>query len=162
MLRDAEERDLATMRRWRNHPQVRAASLTTHEIGESEHARWWAAMCDDPTTRVLVYHHGDTAAGVVTFFGLGSGSGYWGFYLDIDGLSEKLLAAWFGLEREAIGHAFGPLGLTTLRGEVLAGNEAVMRLHHRFGFVEVGRRRQAVGGVRREVVTIQLTRKDQA
>jgi hypothetical protein len=40
-LRRAEPADVERMRQWRNHPQVRSASLTTHEIGAAEHERWW-------------------------------------------------------------------------------------------------------------------------
>jgi hypothetical protein len=99
---------------------------------------------------------------VVSFSGLtpGGRSADWAFYLDLAGLerSGELLAAWIGLEREAIEHAFGPLGLTTLRGEVLACNEPVRRLHRRFGFVEVADYRLELAGLRREVVAVELTR----
>ena len=54
--------------RWRNHPQVRAASLTRHEIGTEEHAAWWKAALVDPARRVLVYERRDVPSGVVTFF----------------------------------------------------------------------------------------------
>ncbi|GGO74279.1 GNAT family N-acetyltransferase [Nonomuraea cavernae] len=166
MLRPVGDHDLPVMLRWRNHPRVRAASFTTHEIGEAEHARWWAAVKDDPARRVLVYEHDGAAAGVVTFSGLRPGSrcADWGFYLDLDGLerSGALLRAWIGLERAVVGHAFGPLGLTTLRGEVLAGNEAVRRLHRRFGFAETGRHTRHVDGAPVDVVAIQLTREEDA
>lgn len=159
VLRPARDDDLAAMLRWRNHPKVRATSFTTHVIGPGEHARWWEAVRSDPSTRVFVYEHGGTPAGVATYSGMLGGSGSWGYYLDLDGLgtSGALLAAWIGLERAAVEHAFGPLGLTTLRGEVLADNEPVRRLHRRFGFTEVMRYRRRVDGVPREVVVVQLT-----
>nr|WP_311132410.1 GNAT family N-acetyltransferase [Nonomuraea gerenzanensis] len=146
------------MRRWRNHPRVRAASFTTHEISEAEHLRWWAAVSADPGRRVLMYDHHGLAAGVVTYSDLTAESATWGFYLDLDTLERRgdLLPAWIGLERAAVGHAFGPLGLSTLRGEVLDGNEPVMRLHRRFGFAEVSRRRQLVDGVPRDAVTFEI------
>ncbi|MEV0201275.1 GNAT family N-acetyltransferase [Nonomuraea sp. NPDC050691] len=162
MLRQAQDDDLPAMLRWRNHPKVRAASFTTHVIGEDEHARWWAGVRDDPARRVLVYEHGGTASGVVTFSGLTPERpiASWGFYLDLDGLerSGELLAAWFGIERAAIHHAFGPLGLTTLRGEVLAGNQPVRLLHSRFGFKETGGYRRVLDGATVDVVTIEFTR----
>ncbi|KAB8198078.1 GNAT family N-acetyltransferase [Nonomuraea phyllanthi] len=155
--------DLPLMRRWRNHPRVRAASFDPHEIGEEEHARWWEATRADTRKQVLIYDHEGVAAGVVSYSGLSSEGGSWGFYLDLDGLepSGALLPAWIGLERAAIEHAFGPLGLTTLRGEVLACNEPVRRLHRRFGFVEVGAYVRDVDGVPRDVVAIRL-RKEQS
>ncbi|SDH87544.1 GNAT family N-acetyltransferase [Nonomuraea jiangxiensis] len=163
MLRSVQDDDLPVMRRWRNHPRVRAASFTTHEIAEDEHARWWAAIRADADRLVLIYDHEGAAAGVVTYSGLCTGTATWGFYLDHDGLegSGRLLRAWIGLERAAIEHAFGPLGVTALRGMVLAENEPVRLLHRRFGFVEVGTYQREVDGVPRDVVAIQL-RKGQA
>lgn len=163
MLRAAREDDLPAMRHWRNHPRVRATSFTTHEITPDEHARWWAATRADTSRRVLIYQHEGAAAGVVTYTGIAGGAAHWGYYLDLDGLERQglLLPAWIGLERAAIQHAFGPLGLTTLRGEVLAGNEPVLRLHRRFGFAEVGSYRREIDGVPRDVVTIEL-RKEHA
>jgi UDP-4-amino-4,6-dideoxy-N-acetyl-beta-L-altrosamine N-acetyltransferase len=158
MLRGVRDDDLPAMRRWRNHPRVRAASFTTHEIGAAEHARWWAAVRADPTRRVLVYDHEGAAAGVVAYTDLSHESASWGFYLDLDGLerSGAVLRAWTGLERAAIDHAFGPLGLTVLRGEVLADNEPVRSLHRRFGFAEIRTYRRDVDGVARDVVTVEL------
>ncbi|MFG1707177.1 GNAT family N-acetyltransferase [Nonomuraea sp. M3C6] len=163
MLRDVRDDDLPVMRRWRNHPRVRASSFTTHEIAEEEHARWWAAARADAAKLVLIYDHEGSAAGVVTYSGLHTKTASWGFYLDLDGLerSGTLLRAWVGLERAAIEHAFGPLGATLLRGEVLADNQPVRLLHRRFGFAEVGVYQRDVDGVPRDVVAIQL-RKEQA
>ncbi|GAA3243697.1 GNAT family N-acetyltransferase [Nonomuraea helvata] len=160
MLRSVRDDDLPVMRRWRNHPRVRAASFTTHEISEDEHARWWEITRADARKLVLIYDHEEGAAGVVTYSGLSSESATWGFYLDLDGLDQSgaLLRVWVGLERAAIEYAFGPLGLTTLRGEVLACNEAARRLHRRFGFVEAGAYRRDVDGVPRDVVTIRLSK----
>ncbi|MCG5217252.1 UDP-4-amino-4,6-dideoxy-N-acetyl-beta-L-altrosamine N-acetyltransferase [Streptosporangium sp. KLBMP 9127] len=164
MLRQMADHELETVRRWRNHPKVRAASFTCHEIRPAEHARWWADLRVDPARRLLVYEHQGTPAGVVTFTGLGTldHSGSWGFYLDLDGLERAgaLLPAWIGVERAAIEHAFGPLGLRTLYAEVLAANEAVRRLHGRFGFTEAGTYTRDVDGVAREVVRIRLDREE--
>ncbi|MDF5751396.1 GNAT family N-acetyltransferase [Spongiactinospora sp. TRM90649] len=167
MLRPIGEHELERVRRWRNHPMVRAASFTTHEIPPTEHARWWAAVRADPCRRVLVYEHGEpekTPAGVVTFEGLGAfdRSASWSFYLDFTGLERDgtLLAAWIGVERAAIDHAFGPLDLLTLHGQVLAANEAVLALHRRFGFSESAPYLREIDGVPREVVRIRLERED--
>ncbi|MGW4793109.1 GNAT family N-acetyltransferase [Nonomuraea sp. NPDC004297] len=158
MLRDVQDDDLADMRRWRNHPRVREASFTTHEISQEEHLRWWASVRADPSRRVLIYDFHGVATGVVTYSHLTPESATWGYYLDLDTLERagRLLPAWIGLEQAAVGHAFGPLGLSALRGEVLDGNEPVMRLHRRFGFAEAGRRRTVVDGVPRDAVTFEI------
>ncbi|MEO3793851.1 GNAT family N-acetyltransferase [Nonomuraea sp. B10E15] len=163
MLRSVRDDDLPVMRRWRNHPRVRSASFATHEIAPAEHLRWWQATRADPGRCVLIYDHRGVSAGVVTYADLASGAASWGFYLDLEGLegSGDLLRAWIGLEKAAIAHAFGPLGQTALRGEVLADNAPVRLLHQRFGFAEVGSYQRDVDGVPRDVVAIEL-RKGQA
>ncbi|KAB2351743.1 GNAT family N-acetyltransferase [Actinomadura rudentiformis] len=160
MLREVSDSDLGALLRWRNHPEVRKASFTTHEIGEAEHRRWWSRVCADPTRRVLIYEHRSTPCGVVTFSGLDGAEAWWGFYLDLDGLGEsgELLHAWLGLEKAAIAHAFGPLGLRVLRGEVLAANEAVLRFHRRCGFTESGRHVREIDGEEQVVVHMELRR----
>ncbi|MBF8187635.1 GNAT family N-acetyltransferase [Nonomuraea sp. K274] len=162
MLRHVQEDDLPVMRRWRNHPRVREVSFNTHPIAEEEHARWWEGVRADDDRRVMIYDHEGSAAGVVTFNGVKSDIAYWGYYLDLDGLEQSgaLLRAWVGLERAAIEHAFGPLGLTILRGSVLSDNEAVRCLHRRFGFAEVDTYQRVIDGVRRDIVCVQLTKED--
>jgi UDP-4-amino-4,6-dideoxy-N-acetyl-beta-L-altrosamine N-acetyltransferase len=160
MLRDATDADLPMIRRWRNHPEVRKASLTTHEIGEAEHRRWWEAVQRDDGRRVLIYEHDGTACGVVAFSDheAANASAMWGFYVDLEGLrrSGALLAAWSGIEREAIAYARDTLGVRVLRGEVLAWNQTVRWLHRRSGFVETGSYLREVDGVPAQVVGIEL------
>ncbi|WP_433688739.1 GNAT family N-acetyltransferase [Micromonospora carbonacea] len=161
-LRPAREADLATILRWRNHPQVREVSLTRHEIGPAEHAAWWAGVRVDPDRRVLVHEHLGQPCGVVTFSGVTSPDRAltWGFYLDVEGLDARraLLPAWLSLEEAAIAYAFGTLGARTLGGETLATNRPVLALHRRFGFTIVRRYERDVDGTPHQVVWTQLSR----
>jgi hypothetical protein len=144
VLRPAAYADRDLILPWRNHPAVRAVSLTTHEIKPEEHARWWEKRWRD----VLIYVDDEgTPAGVVIFDG-----NTWSFYLDTVGLGNRLLAAWMRLEKEAIEYAFGPLGLETLGGETLADNKQVLALHRRFGFRETRRYERLVDGETKTVV----------
>ncbi|MGL5861710.1 MAG: GNAT family N-acetyltransferase, partial [Phycicoccus sp.] len=98
MLRPATDDDRDAVLRWRNHPEVRAMSLTQHVISADEHAAWWAAVATDDQVLVTIYERGGIPSGVVTYFDLdrGAGTGWWGYYLDNDGLAERgeLLPAW--------------------------------------------------------------------
>ncbi|GIF15248.1 GNAT family N-acetyltransferase [Actinoplanes teichomyceticus] len=143
MLRPATDSDRDQVLRWRNHPSVRAVSLTTHEIQPAEHAAWWAARSGD----VLIYEEDGVPAGVVIFSG-----NTWSFYLDVEGLGPRLLPAWMRLEKEAVEYAFGTLGLDTLGGETLEENTQVLALHRRFGFRETRRYERLVDGVPKTVV----------
>jgi hypothetical protein len=49
VLRAAIDGDRDVALAWRNHPDVRRVSLTTHVIGADEHRAWWAAATTDPT-----------------------------------------------------------------------------------------------------------------
>jgi RimJ/RimL family protein N-acetyltransferase len=144
VLRPAAYADRDLILPWRNHPSVRAVSLTTHEIQPEEHARWWEKHWQS----VLIYEDDrGTPAGVVIFDG-----NTWSFYLDTVGLGDRLLPAWMRLEKEAVEYAFGTLGLETLGGETLADNTQVLALHRRFGFKETRRYERLVDGETKTVV----------
>jgi RimJ/RimL family protein N-acetyltransferase len=162
MLRPATLLDAELVRRWRNHPRVRAMSLTSHEISVEEHAAWFAAAVTDPARRVLIYEHAGVPAGVVAFGGICDGAATWGFYLDVDGLAERdeTLPAWLRVCREAVDYAFDDLGLDELTGDVLAGNEAVRQLNQRLGFTETGSRTVVRDGVAEECLSIRLRRSE--
>ncbi|MGL5860891.1 MAG: GNAT family N-acetyltransferase [Phycicoccus sp.] len=150
VLRPATDDDRDDVLRWRNHPEVRAMSLTQHVISPEEHAAWWARVATDDRVLVTVYERHGVPSGVVTYFDLDrpAGTGWWGYYLDNDGLAERgeLLPAWIEVQRQAKRYAFDELGLTVLEGEVLEANEAVRRFNRRNGFAEVGTEVRDVDG----------------
>lgn len=152
MLRPAVAADRDTVLAWRNHPEVRAVSLTTHVITATEHAAWWEAALADPERHILIYDD----RGVV-IFDLRAEVASWSFYLDVAGLGPQLLPTWLRLERAAVEHAFGPLGLTRLGGETLADNKQVLALHRRFGFAETRRYERLVDGTPATVVWTERT-----
>jgi len=146
---------------WRNHPDVRAASLHQHVISAQEHRSWWASTMSDPSRRVLIYEREDNPSGVVTFFDhdLATQSASWGYYLDVVGLDERgqTLLAWFEVQRQAVQYAFDELGLDVLEGEVLASNQAVRRLNRRQRFAEVETYQRDIDGTPTDVIRIRLT-----
>lgn len=164
MLRPATEHDVELIRRWRNHPKVRRASFTTHEIGAEEHRRWWRAVSEDPARLMLIYERDGRRAGVVIFTGLDTpdvpdrdAAVEWSKYVDVDGLGADRGAAWRELEREALAYAFTELGVARIGASTLAANEPVLRLHRENGFTEVRRYQREIDGEPREVVWNELT-----
>jgi RimJ/RimL family protein N-acetyltransferase len=162
VLRLATLGDADDMRRWRNHDDVRAVSLTTHEISADEHASWIGAALVDPTRRVLIYEHAGTPSGVVTFTGIRAGRASWGYFLDIDGLGQRdeTLPAWLRICREAVDYAFDDLGLDELTGEVLAHNTAVRQMNRLVGFTECGSRSVTRAGEAVECLSIMMRRSE--
>jgi RimJ/RimL family protein N-acetyltransferase len=151
VLRAAVDADRDTVLAWRNHPDVRGVSMTTHVIQPDEHARWWGSVLPDPALKILIYEESGVPAGVV-IFDLRSDPAIWSFYLDVAGLGQGLLPAWLRLEKEAVEYAFGDLGVERLGGETLARNKQVLALHKRFGFKETRTYERLVDGKPETVV----------
>lgn len=128
------------MRAWRNQPANREVSTYQHEITADEHARWWAAVAEDPSRQVLIFEYDGRPLGVVTFFDLDLGrrTGGWGFYLDNETTTTEGIAmmAWIQVMKDATTYAFDELGLDVLTGEVNEDNEAVRMMNRRFRFTE--------------------------
>jgi RimJ/RimL family protein N-acetyltransferase len=166
VLRPATEQDVATIRVWRNHPKVRAASIWTAHITPDGHRAWWDRVQTDPAKRVLIFEFHGSPAGVVTINDLdpAAGSAEWGFFLDVDGLTARgeLLPAWMDLEREAIDYAFDELGVDRVGGRTLASNRPVLDLHRRFGFHVVPERGYTtdIDGVDTDVVWTEMGKED--
>ncbi|WP_228489259.1 GNAT family N-acetyltransferase [Raineyella fluvialis] len=140
MLRPATDEDRERVRVWRNHPAVRAVSLTRHEIGPDEHAAWWARVQGDPTRAVLIYERGGIPAGVVSLWDIDREASalWWGYYLDNEGLTARgeLLPAWIQIQRDAVKYV-DAMGIATMDAEVLDVNEGVRSFNTRQGFADV-------------------------
>ncbi len=162
MLRPATDADSADVLRWRNHPEVRAVSLTRHEISEQEHEACWAATqaSDDPgglrlrptrrrvRCRHLLRHRPggrQRLVGLLPRQRRAEGAG-------------ELLPAWIEIQRQAKRLAFDELGLSTLEGEVLEANEAVRRFNRRNGFEEIDRYTHDIDGVATPVLRVRATK----
>ena len=148
--------DLERVLRWRNHPDVRAAMFTQHEISPDEHARWFAAADADPSRLLLIYERDGESLGFASLACHGeTGVADWGFYL----APEAPRGSGMGLGAAVLDHAFGVLRLDEVRGEALDGNAASIRLHEKLGFRRTGERRQPQhGGGDRAVICFGLLR----
>jgi RimJ/RimL family protein N-acetyltransferase len=166
VLRSAEDRDRDAILAWRNHPEVRAVSLSKHLITVDEHAAWWIRTIRDPSRQVLVYERAGTPCGVVNFFDItdvgGDRSAWWGFFLDVDGLQARgeLLTAWLEIMREAVDHAVDELRLDVLHGEVLAENEGVRAGNRRLRVRELGTEQRVIDGETKTIVRLALHAED--
>jgi UDP-4-amino-4,6-dideoxy-N-acetyl-beta-L-altrosamine N-acetyltransferase len=164
VMREADESDVEIIRRWRNHPKTRGASIYTAFITPEGHAQWWAKVQSDPSRRVLIFRYRGHDCGVVTFNDHDevAGTAEWGFFLDVDGLEARgeLLAAWMELEKASVTYAFDDMKLASVGGRTLAWNKQVIALHRRFGFVEVPARQYTteIDGVDQLVIWTEKSR----
>lgn len=147
MLRPATDRDRDAVLSWRNHPEVRSVSLTRHVIQPEEHAAWWDRSMADDSRRILIYERDGLPTGVVSFWDLTDTSGWWGYYLDNDGVDERgvRFPAWIAIQREAVRYARETLAIQELHAETLTSNEAVRSFNDRQGFEELESSTRQVG-----------------
>lgn len=137
--RPVEAADLERMLVWRNQPQVRAYMLTQHEISFSEHQQWFERNSQDPMRRLLIVEEAGFPLGFVGFSGVDIGAiATWGFYAAPDGAKS----AGTKIGSTALEFAFNTLALHKVCGQALAFNEASIRMHRKFGFLQEGVLRQ--------------------
>lgn len=138
-LRPMDVNDLHLVRAWRNHPDIRQAMYSQHEISSSEHARWYENASKDPKRHLLLFEINAQPLGYINIHEQASiGIADWGFY--------TAPSAPKGTGR-ALGHAakhyaFSIKKLHKLCGQALASNERSIRFHLRLGFQHEGTLRQ--------------------
>lgn len=148
----------AAVRHLRNQPDVRKFMYTSHPISEAEHAQWLQSLAGNPRQSVFVVLEGETAVGVVSLSAINRAqqTADWAFYLDSAQQGKGLGSR---VECWLLDRAFGAEQLQKLNCEVLQGNQAVIKMHQKFGFVIEGVRRQNIlkDGERIDVVLLGIT-----
>lgn len=137
-LRPMDAADLERVLAWRNDPRVRDNMYTNHVITLDEHYAWFQRVSGSATDQYFIFTLGRRDVGVVAFNGINRehSRAFWAFYL---GETDVPRGTGSAMEYLALEHAFGVLELNKLACEVIDFNEAVVRMHKRFGFVEEGR-----------------------
>ena len=150
-LRALRDDDSERLHGWRNSPEVAAYMYTDHAIGADEHARWFAGIAGDPRRAYWIIEVDGAPVGLANLYDIDRlhGRAAWAYYLADPAVRGRGVGGY--VEYWMIEHAFGPrspegrgLGLRKLWCEVLASNEAVWRLHQKFGFREEARLRAHV------------------
>ena len=143
-LRPLDDSDKDRLFAWRNSPEVAAYMYTDHAISPDEHARWFAGIAGDRRRAYWIIEVDGQPAGLANFYDIDAlhRRAAWAYYLADPSVRGKGVGGY--VEYWMIAQAFGPLGLRKLWCEVLASNEAVWRLHQKFGFKEEARLRAHV------------------
>lgn len=133
-LRPLEPADSERLLAWRNSPEVAAFMYTDHQISPEEHARWFAGIAGDPRRDYRIIVVDDVPSGPANFYDIdrGQGRAAWAYYLADPSVRGKGVGGY--VEFLMIERAFNEFGLRKLWCEVLIGNEAVWKLHQKFGF----------------------------
>jgi UDP-4-amino-4,6-dideoxy-N-acetyl-beta-L-altrosamine N-acetyltransferase len=163
-LRELELADATRILAWRNMPEVAGYMYTDHRISEAEHARWFAAAMTDETKRYWVIQLDDMPVGLANLYDISTPHRrcYWAFYLADDRVRGKGVGSF--TERYVMRHVFETMDFEKLCCEVLVTNEAVVKMHQRYGFTVDGILRQHVikAGTRVDVATMSLLREEWA
>ena len=133
-LRPLEPADRDRLYAWRNSPDVAAYMYTDHAISPQEHARWFAGLQDNPKRDDRIIEVDGVPAGLANFYDIDrvQGRASWAYYLADPSVRGKGVGGY--VEFAMIERAFGELALRKLWCEVLITNEAVWKLHQKFGF----------------------------
>lgn len=139
-LRPVRDDEVELMLEWRNAPEVRKHMYTQKIISREEHLAWWEATKCREDRLYFVYENAHVQSGVVGFSSIdrANKNSSWAFYAAPDaprGTGSRM-------EFLAIDFAFNDLLLHKLHCEVLSTNDAVIRLHQKFGFTVEGVFRQ--------------------
>ena len=138
-----QEEHKKIVRNIRNQESVRKSMYTEHEIQLNEHLAWVERLQSDNRQIVFVVFVDEAVSGVVSVNNIDKLhlKSDWAFYLDANVRGGGVGAA---LEFSLINFVFEELGLEKLNCEVIETNEAVVKLHKKFGFVEEGFRRENI------------------
>ncbi|HVY33311.1 MAG TPA: UDP-4-amino-4,6-dideoxy-N-acetyl-beta-L-altrosamine N-acetyltransferase [Caulobacteraceae bacterium] len=144
VLRTLQPDDKDRLLAWRNSPEVSAYMYSDHAISPEEHARWFAGIAGDDRRDYRIIEVDGVPVGLANFYEIDrvQGRASWAFYLadpSVRGKGVGGIVEYLMIER-----AFGELGLRKLWCEVLASNEAVWKLHQKFGFTVEARFRHHV------------------
>jgi UDP-4-amino-4,6-dideoxy-N-acetyl-beta-L-altrosamine N-acetyltransferase len=136
-LRPLEESDLEQVLQWRNSEHIRSNMYTDHIISWDEHQSWFEKINQDQSVSYHICEMRNSAIGLVYFTSLDwkNKKCFWGFYL---GESDTPLGSGAVIEFIALEYIFEILYIRKLCCEVLSFNEAVAKLHKKFGFQQEG------------------------
>jgi UDP-4-amino-4,6-dideoxy-N-acetyl-beta-L-altrosamine N-acetyltransferase len=152
--------DSARILVWRNRPTVAAYMFNDHVISEAEHAAWFAGALTDETRCYWIIEFDGAPVGLANLYDISTlhRRAYLGLYLADDRV--RGIGVGSATDRFLMRHAFEELGLEKLCAEVLATNEAGIKVHQHHGFQVDGilRRHVVKGDDRIDVWTMSLLR----
>lgn len=163
-LRSLRADDSDRLLAWRNAPEVSAYMYSDHEISPQEHALWFTGIADDPRRAYWIIEMDEAPVGLANLYDIDRTHHRcaWAYYLAEPQVRGRGVGSF--VEYLMIETVFGDYGMNKLWCEVLASNEAVWKLHERFGFRQEARLRDHVikDGVRQDVIGLGLLKADWA
>jgi UDP-4-amino-4,6-dideoxy-N-acetyl-beta-L-altrosamine N-acetyltransferase len=157
-LRPVRPEDRDRLLAWRNAPEVAAFMYSDHQISPEEHDRWFAGVSADPRRAywIIVVDGAPTGLANLADIDAAQGRCAWAYYLADPSVRGKGVGSF--VEYWMLEEVFTRRALRKLWCEVLVSNEAVWKLHGKFGFQQEARFRAHVvkNGVAQDVLGLGL------
>lgn len=157
-LRELQDDDKEMIRKWRNLPEVARYMYSDHQITAAEHDQWFHRVRTDPAYKYWIIECDDQDVGLANLYDIDRSNKrcFWAFYLSSPHARGKGVGGY--VEYRVLCHVFCEMKLKKLSCEVLAFNEAVIRMHESFGFKREGtfRRHIQKGGQFHDVVRLAI------
>jgi UDP-4-amino-4,6-dideoxy-N-acetyl-beta-L-altrosamine N-acetyltransferase len=134
-LRDLAPADSARLLAWRNRPEVAAHMLTDHRIGQAEHDAWFAAIPSRADRRYWIIELDGAPVGLTNLAAIDRSAERcdWAYYLADPATRGRGVGSC--VQYIVLAHVFEAMGFHKVWCEVLAGNDASLRLLEGAGFV---------------------------
>ncbi len=144
ILKPLQYEDIELVRNWRNSEEVSQYMYTDSEISEERQKQWFESVKKDFTQKYWLIIHKDKKLGVANLYNIKDNfkTTYWGFYLGDtsvrgQGVGKKV-------EFNMLKMVFDDMQYNKLLCEVFVSNDAVIKMHEKFGFRREGYFRQHI------------------
>lgn len=148
------------VRDWRNGDDVRKYMYTDRVIQKDEHQKWLDGLNGSEKNEFYVVYFDASPIGAVSLNNINKEfkSAEWAFYIFDEGAKKKGLGS--AIEMFLLDYVFIEKEFEKLNCEVIAFNEAVVKMHQKFGFEIEGVRRKNIikNGERMDVVLLGILR----
>lgn len=133
-LVEIEEKDIETIRQWRNSEEVSSYMYTDSEITKENQILWFNKIKNDLSSKYWIITYNNKKLGLASLTNIDKtlSSCYWAFYLG----DTSVRGAGIGgkVEYRVLNYVFENLKLHKLRCEVFVFNDKVIKMHEKFGF----------------------------
>ena len=126
------DKDLDTVLKWRNHPDIRSKMFSQKKINIKEHDMWFKSSSLDSNITLLIFEVNSQPMGFINFKLRNKNQIDWGFYLAPDSL--KGMGTVMG--KLAINFAFSKLKAVKINAQAISSNIASIKFHKKIGFEE--------------------------
>jgi UDP-4-amino-4,6-dideoxy-N-acetyl-beta-L-altrosamine N-acetyltransferase len=134
ILKELVEEDIELVRTWRNLPEVSKYMYTDDYITSDQQKKWFQNVQNSQNQKFWIIEYNGKKLGLASLYDikLKFKSCYWAFYLGDN--SARGVGVGAKVEYNVCKYVFEELKFNKLLCEVFIWNEAVIKMHEKFGF----------------------------